>query len=77
MVSKLTYIINSELQGVGMDDLKVYIILEKNLDTGSSNIYGVYRDKNKAKTKVDSLNMNRSEDENDPIDFVLESYEVI
>ena len=57
--------------------MKVYIILQKNLKEGLTNIYGVYSNKKNAKRVVDRLN---SQNAYDPdymeYDYVLESYEV-
>ena len=57
--------------------MKVYIILQKNLKEGFTNVYGVYSKKENAKRIVDRLN---SQNAYDPdymeYDYVLESYEV-
>ena len=57
--------------------MKVYVILQKNLKEGFTNVYGVYSKKENAKRIVDRLN---SQNAYDPdymeYDYVLESYEV-
>ena len=57
--------------------MKVYVILQKNLKEGFTNVYGVYSKKENAKRIVDRLN---SQNAYDPdymeYDYVLESHEV-
>lgn len=59
-----------------MDEKKVYVILEKDLNSGSSNIYGIYEKKEKAKRLVDQLNSKHTEDD-DEIDYVINSYDLL
>ncbi len=59
-----------------MDEEKVYVILEKDLNSGSSNIYGIYKKKEKAKRLVDQLNSKHTEDD-DEIDYVINSYDLL
>ena len=57
--------------------MKVYVILQKNLKEGFTNVYGVYSKKENAKRIVDRLN---SQNAYDPYhmdyNYILESYEV-
>ena len=57
--------------------MKVYVILQKNLKEGFTNIYGIYSKKENAKRIVDRLNSQNAYDPDDmEYDYVLESYEV-
>lgn len=59
-----------------MDEEKVYVILEKDLGSGASSIYGIYKNKEKAKRLVDQLNSKHTEDD-DEIDYVINSYNLL
>ena len=57
--------------------MKVYVILQKNLKEGFTNIYGIYSKKENAKRIVDRLNSQNAYDPDDmEYDYVLESHEV-
>ena len=58
--------------------MKVYVILQKNLKEGFTNVYGVYSKKENAKRLVDRLNSQNAYDPDDDTeyDYVLESHEV-
>lgn len=58
--------------------MRVYIILENNLKEMTKNIYGVYKNKEDAKKKVDFLNKQNAYDLTDSeFDYILESQELI
>lgn len=57
--------------------MKVYVILQKNLKEGFTNVYGVYSKKENAKRIVDRLNSQNAYDPDDmDYNYILESYEV-
>lgn len=59
-----------------MNEEKVYVILEKDLSSGVSNIYAIYKNKEKAKRLVDQLNSEHIEDDDD-VDYVIRSYDLL
>ena len=59
-----------------MNEEKVYVILEKDISSVVSNIYGIYKNKEKAKRLVDQLNSEHIEDDDD-VDYVIRSYDLL
>lgn len=59
-----------------MNEEKVYVILEKDLSSVVSNIYAIYKNKEKAKRLVDQLNSKHIEDDDD-VDYVIRSYDLL
>lgn len=59
-----------------MNEEKVYVILEKDLSSVVSNIYAIYKNKEKAKRLVDQLNSEHIEDDDD-VDYVIRSYDLL
>lgn len=58
--------------------MRVYIILENDLREMTKNIYGVYKNKEDAKKKVDALNKQNAYDLSDSdFDYTLETHELI